>query len=71
MSVRSLPPLTTARGPPEFSLIDIRLDPIGTGIGKIAAAEDMAFSADLGSLELADYRKHPTRLIDLREERER
>jgi len=65
------PAIDARRSVSEFNLIDIRLDPVGTGIGKVAVAEDLSFSADVGSLELKDYRKRPARLIDVREEPER
>jgi len=65
------PAIDARRSVSEFNLIDIRLDPVGTGIGKVAVAEDLSFSADVGSLELKDYRKRPARLIDVREELER
>ena len=50
----------------EFSLMDIRLGPDGTGVGKIAAAGDVVYNPKTKSLELKDYDKRPARLIDVK-----
>jgi hypothetical protein len=50
----------------EFSLMDIRLGPDGTGVGKIAAAGDVVYNPKTKVLELKDYDKKPARLINVK-----
>lgn len=49
----------------EFTLMDIRFGPDGTGVGKVAAARDVVFNPKTKSLELKDYRSKPVRLVDV------
>ena len=60
------PPIEARKSVSEFSLIDIRLEPGGSGVGKVAGAAEVTFSPELGTLELKDYRKHPVRLVDVK-----
>jgi len=41
------PPIEARKSVPEFSLLDIRLEPGGSGVGKVAGAADVTFSAEL------------------------
>jgi hypothetical protein len=50
----------------EFSLMDIRIGPDGTGVGKIAAAKDVVYNPKTKTLELRDYDKRPARLINVK-----
>jgi hypothetical protein len=50
----------------EFSLMDIRFGPDGTGVGKVAAAGDVVFNRETKILELKDYDAKPIRLINLK-----
>jgi len=65
------PSIEARRSQPEFNLIDIRFEADGRGVGKIAAINDVTFSTEVGLLEVKDYRKHPARLVDVREEQQR
>ncbi|HET9595231.1 MAG TPA: hypothetical protein VFP65_06605 [Anaeromyxobacteraceae bacterium] len=47
----------------EFSLMDIRFGPDGTGVGKVAAARDVIYDAKKKTLELRDYDGKPARLV--------
>jgi hypothetical protein len=60
------PAIDARRSVPEFNLIEIRLEPGGNGIGKVAGAADVTFSSELGTLAVKDFRKHPVRLVDVR-----
>jgi hypothetical protein len=60
------PPIDNKRSVSEFNLIDIRFEADGTGVGKVANVGDLRFSAELGTLEVKDYRKHPVRLVDVK-----
>src|SRR5512140_2099960 len=53
----------------EFSLMDIRIGPDGTGVGKIAAASDVVYNPKTKILELKDYDKKPVRLINVKSAR--
>ncbi len=50
----------------EFSLMDIRFGPDGTGVGKVAAAGDVVYNPKTKILELKDYDKKPVRLINVK-----
>jgi hypothetical protein len=50
----------------EFSLMDIRLGPDGTGVGKVAAAGDVVFNPRTKNLELRGFDAKPVRLIDVK-----
>jgi hypothetical protein len=47
----------------EFSLMDIRFGPDGTGVGKVAAAGDVVYNPKTKALELKDYDTKPLRLV--------
>ena len=49
----------------EFSLMDIRFGPDGTGVGKVAAAGDVVYNPETKILELKDYDTKPVRLINV------
>jgi hypothetical protein len=49
----------------EFSLMDIRFGPDGTGVGKVAAAGDVVYNPKTKMLELKDYDTKPVRLINV------
>jgi hypothetical protein len=51
---------------PEFSLLDIRIAPDGTGVGKLAHADRIAFNRNAHVLEVADYASQPIRLTNVR-----
>jgi hypothetical protein len=46
----------------EFSLVDIRFGPDGSGVGKVAAAGDVVYNPETKMLELKDYDVKPVRL---------
>ena len=50
----------------EFSLMDIRFGPDGTGVGKVAAAGDVVYNPETKMLELKDYATKPARLINVK-----
>ena len=50
----------------EFSLMDIRFGPDGTGVGKVAAAGDVVYNPETKILELKDYDTKPARLINVK-----
>ncbi len=50
----------------EFSLMDIRFGPDGTGVGKVAAAGDVVYNPKTKALELRDYGKKPARLVNVK-----
>jgi hypothetical protein len=49
----------------EFSLMDIRFGPDGTGVAKVAAAGDVVYNPETKILELKDYDTKPVRLINV------
>ena len=53
----------------QFSLVDIRFGPDGTGVGKVAAAGDVVYNPETKSLELKDYDKQPVRLVNVKSAR--
>src|SRR6266850_4801627 len=62
-------PLEARKQVPEFNLLDIRLGPDGTGVGKVASAADITFNAKSGLVEVKDFSRRPARLIDVRAEK--
>jgi hypothetical protein len=50
----------------QFSLMDIRFGPDGTGIGKVAAAGDVVYNPQTKTLELKDYETKPVRLVNVK-----
>jgi hypothetical protein len=54
---------------PEFSLLDIRIAPDGTGVGKLAHADKIAFNPKTHVLEVADFASQPVRLTAVRSEK--
>jgi hypothetical protein len=50
----------------EFTLMDIRFGPDGTGVGKVAAERDVVFNPETKLLELRDYDAKPVRLVNLK-----
>jgi len=50
----------------EFSLMDIRFGPDGTGVGKVAAAGDVVLNPRTKSLELKGFDTKPARLVDVK-----
>jgi hypothetical protein len=50
----------------EFSLMDIRFGPDGTGVGKVAAAGDVVYNPETKILELRDYDTRPVRLVNVK-----
>lgn len=61
--------LDARRSIPEFNLVDIRFGPDGAGVGKIATAADVAFSAATSDLEMKNYATRPARLVGVRSEK--
>jgi hypothetical protein len=53
----------------EFSLVDIRLGPDGTGVGKVARAGGVAYNKDAKMIEIANYSKAPTQLTEVKAEK--
>jgi hypothetical protein len=53
----------------QFTLMDIRFGPDGTGVGKIASASDVVYNPDTRLLELKDYQAKPVRLVDVKSAR--
>ena len=62
-------PLEARKQVPEFNLLDIRLGPDGTGVGKVASAANIAFNPKTGMVEVKDFSTRPARLIDVRAEK--
>ena len=60
------PRLEARKDVSEFNLMDIRFGPDGTGVGKVANAEDVEYSPATKTLELKNYDKQPSRLIDVK-----
>jgi hypothetical protein len=62
-------PALDARGQrSEFNLLDIRFGPDGTGVGKLAGADDVAYNETTKMIELRKYDSEPVRLADVRTE---
>lgn len=59
-------------GPPslEFVLLDLRLGPDGTGVGKVASAQEVVYDQAKRVVEIADYSAQPVRLRDVRPDAE-
>jgi hypothetical protein len=53
----------------EFSLVDLRLGPDGTGIGKVARAGGVAYNKNMKMIEIADFAKVPTQLTEVKTEK--
>jgi hypothetical protein len=53
----------------EFTLMDIRFGPDGTGIAKIATAGDVVYNPETKVLELKDYDTMPVRLVNVKSEK--
>jgi hypothetical protein len=49
----------------EFTFVDIRFDADGKGIGKVGAASDVTYNKQTKTIELANYDKAPSDLIDV------
>jgi len=54
---------------PEFSLLDIRIGRDGTGVGKLAHADQIAFNNNTHLIEVAEYTAQPVRLADVRSDK--
>src|SRR6059058_2295075 len=50
----------------EFSLMDIRFGPDGTGVAKVATARDVVYNPETKILELKDYETKPVRLVSVK-----
>src|SRR4051812_19732083 len=50
----------------QFTLMDIRFGPDGTGIAKIATAGDVVYNPETKILELKDYDTMPVRLVNVK-----
>src|SRR3954463_4642846 len=50
----------------EFSLMDIRFGPDGTGVGKVAGAGDVFYNPKTKMLDLKNYDKKPVRLVKVK-----
>ena len=64
MRARDLPP-----PPLEFVLLDIRLGPDGTGVGKMAPAANVAYNKEKKIIEIDNYAAQPVRLREVRSEK--
>jgi len=53
----------------EFMLVDIRFGRDGTGIGKVATADNVVYNAATKLLEVKNYAAAPMRLIEVRSEK--
>ena len=53
---------------PEFTLIDIRLGPDGTGVGKVVPASTVTYNKETRTFEVENYASQPVRLSDVRSE---
>jgi len=62
--------LDARRSISEFNLIDIRFGENGPGVGKVAAAADVAFSPGTKMFEVKNYANQPVRLMDVRSEKQ-
>lgn len=61
-------PLEALKTIEEFSLLDIRFGPDGTGIGKVAGALDVVYNPATMTFEVRDYETKPVRLVDVKAE---
>jgi hypothetical protein len=52
----------------EFSLVDIRLGPDGTGVGKVARAGNVAYNKEAKVIEVSNYSKAPAQLTEVKTE---
>ena len=50
----------------EFSLLDIRFTPDGTGIGKVAPATKVLFDPATNLMEAGDFDRLPVRVIEIK-----
>jgi hypothetical protein len=50
----------------DFSLLDIRFDGEGTGIGKVAPAANVAYNKTTNTIEAANFDALPVRLIEVK-----
>jgi hypothetical protein len=57
---------TAAPTEPEFTLIDIRLGPDGTGVGKMVLAPSVAYNEQKKMIEIADFAAQPVRIARVR-----
>jgi hypothetical protein len=53
----------------EFSLVDIRLDKDGKGIGKVASAADVDYNPVTSTLEMKNFESQAVRLIEVTEQK--
>ena len=51
---------------PEFTLIDIRLGPDGSGVAKAATATEVAYNATAQTFEIKDFASQPVRLREVK-----
>ena len=49
----------------EFTFVDIRFDASGKGIGKIGSASDVVYNKETKTIELGNYDKAPSDLVDV------
>ena len=49
----------------DFTFIDIRFDAAGKGIGKVGSASDVVYNKQTKTIELGNYEKAPSDLIDV------
>src|SRR5262245_1354452 len=54
---------------PEFGLLEIRIGADGTGVGKLARADQVTVNAKTKVLEVADFASEPVRLAGVRSEK--
>jgi hypothetical protein len=54
-----------------FSVVDIRFDSSGSGVGKLAYASKLAHNRKTGTIEIENYASEPVRLTDVRSVRAR
>ncbi len=61
----------TVKWPAEFafSLLDVRFTADGTGIGKVAPAEKLAYNKETHSIEAANYDALPVRLLEMKSDK--
>jgi hypothetical protein len=52
----------------EFTLLDVRFGPDGTGIGKLASAANVRYDVATQTIEMDNYGAQPARLVDVRVE---
>ena len=53
----------------EFTLIDVRLGPDGTGVAKFATAANVAYDKDTKAIEVTHFDAQPVRLMNVRSEK--